>query len=261
MPRISSHASVWPRIVPSWARMVRSLAQWSSSRAPTRAPAMRSEWPLRYLVAECMTMSAPCSIGRVSTGVATVEVDAQQRAGAMGDLGRRGDVGDAPGRVGRRLDPDQLGGARPHRGGDGVGPVGVDEIDLQAPVRGKSRQPVAQGPVHNLRAPPHDHRAPAPGSRRWRRSCPTRRSGPWGRPRARQGWPRPDRRSGCRRAHRCDRSDSRCPRRAGTCSPCGWAARRPSSPDRSSPSPGRPAMRRRSFFSVIKAPRAYELLT
>ncbi len=34
---------------------------------------MMSEWPLRYLVAECMTMSAPCSIGRVSTGVATVE--------------------------------------------------------------------------------------------------------------------------------------------------------------------------------------------
>ena len=34
---------------------------------------MMSEWPLRYLVAECMTMSAPCSIGRVSTGDATVE--------------------------------------------------------------------------------------------------------------------------------------------------------------------------------------------
>src|SRR5439155_1032995 len=37
------------------------------------APAMTSEWPLRYLVAECITMCAPSSIGRVSTGVAEVE--------------------------------------------------------------------------------------------------------------------------------------------------------------------------------------------
>ena len=43
-----------------------------SSRA-TRAPATTSEWPLRYLVAECITMSAPSARGRVSTGVATVE--------------------------------------------------------------------------------------------------------------------------------------------------------------------------------------------
>ena len=37
------------------------------------APAVRSECPLRYLVAECITRSAPCSSGRVSTGVAAVE--------------------------------------------------------------------------------------------------------------------------------------------------------------------------------------------
>src|SRR5215470_14749397 len=31
-------------------------------------PARTSEWPLRYLVAEWKTRSAPCSIGRVSSG-------------------------------------------------------------------------------------------------------------------------------------------------------------------------------------------------
>ena len=34
---------------------------------------MTSEWPLRYLVAECMTMSAPSDSGFVKIGVATVE--------------------------------------------------------------------------------------------------------------------------------------------------------------------------------------------
>src|SRR5262249_51026384 len=37
------------------------------------APAITSEWPFRYLVAACMTMSAPCSRGRVSIGLAHVE--------------------------------------------------------------------------------------------------------------------------------------------------------------------------------------------
>src|SRR3546814_8133177 len=31
-----------------------------------------SEWPLRYLVAECITMSAPCSSGRCRIGEAKV---------------------------------------------------------------------------------------------------------------------------------------------------------------------------------------------
>jgi len=34
---------------------------------------MTSEWPLRYFVAECITTSAPSSIGRVNRGVAAVE--------------------------------------------------------------------------------------------------------------------------------------------------------------------------------------------
>ena len=39
-------------------------------------------------------------------------IDRQQRAGLVRDLGRRGDVADRPGRVGRRLEPDQLGVVR-----------------------------------------------------------------------------------------------------------------------------------------------------
>ena len=46
----------------------------SSSFVPTTAtPPTMSEWPLRYLVAECMTICAPNAIGCVSRGVATVE--------------------------------------------------------------------------------------------------------------------------------------------------------------------------------------------
>ncbi len=47
--------------------------QSSSSRAVASAPAITSECPFKYLVAECMTMCAPSSSGRVSSGVATVE--------------------------------------------------------------------------------------------------------------------------------------------------------------------------------------------
>ena len=46
--------------------------QNASGRAATSAPAMTSLWPFKYLVAECMTRSAPSAIGRVSIGVATV---------------------------------------------------------------------------------------------------------------------------------------------------------------------------------------------
>ena len=41
-------------------------------------PATTSECPFRYLVAACMTRSAPSASGRVSTGVATVESTASR---------------------------------------------------------------------------------------------------------------------------------------------------------------------------------------
>ena len=40
----------------------------SSAPAATAMPPTMSEWPLRYLVAEWTTISAPCSIGRCSIG-------------------------------------------------------------------------------------------------------------------------------------------------------------------------------------------------
>ena len=54
------------------ARSRRHALQKSSSSAVTSAPASTSECPLSCLVAECITRSAPCSRGRVSTGVGTV---------------------------------------------------------------------------------------------------------------------------------------------------------------------------------------------
>jgi hypothetical protein len=43
-----------------------------SSLPITTTPPMMSEWPLRYLVAECTTMSKPCSSGRWIQGLAKV---------------------------------------------------------------------------------------------------------------------------------------------------------------------------------------------
>ena len=44
----------------------------SSASAVTATPPTRSEWPLRYFVAECTTMSKPCSSGRCTQGEANV---------------------------------------------------------------------------------------------------------------------------------------------------------------------------------------------
>ena len=55
----------------------RRCEQSASSRPKQSAPATTSEWPLRYLVAECITTSAPSAIGRVKIGVAQVELTAR----------------------------------------------------------------------------------------------------------------------------------------------------------------------------------------
>ena len=73
MPRARSHASKGPGTAPPLARTWRMRCQSASSRAAQRAPAITSEWPFRYFVAECMTRSAPSAIGCVRTGVAHVE--------------------------------------------------------------------------------------------------------------------------------------------------------------------------------------------
>src|SRR5260370_728860 len=72
MPRCSNQASNGPSTAPALRRQDRIRSQNGSRRAVRTAPASTSLWPFRYLVAECTTRSAPCSNGRVSTGVATV---------------------------------------------------------------------------------------------------------------------------------------------------------------------------------------------
>ncbi len=48
------------------------MAEKSKLPPSTMAPAMAVPWPPRNLVAECTTMSAPCSSGLSRYGVATV---------------------------------------------------------------------------------------------------------------------------------------------------------------------------------------------
>ncbi len=72
MPRCNNQASNGPITEPALRRHDRSRSQKGSILAVTTAPARTSLWPLRYLVAEWTTRSAPHSIGRVNTGVATV---------------------------------------------------------------------------------------------------------------------------------------------------------------------------------------------
>ena len=63
-------------------------------------------------------MSAPRVSGRWRYGVAKVLSTVEQRAGLVGEVGQRRDVGDAEQRVGGRLDPDHLrlvGDRGPHR--------------------------------------------------------------------------------------------------------------------------------------------------
>ncbi len=75
----------------------------------------------------------------------------QQRAGLMGDLRRARDVGDGPERVGRRLRPDQLRLARPDGFAQRIEVGHVHQRDPQAPARAVGQQPVAQGPIHDVR--------------------------------------------------------------------------------------------------------------
>ena len=87
-------------------RTLRSRSRRPLSLRVVTAPATRSEWPLRYLVAECITRSAPSS--RVASAQARRGLS-RRRAGPLRvrELGGGGDVGDRPEGIRRRLDPDK----------------------------------------------------------------------------------------------------------------------------------------------------------
>ncbi len=69
-PRSTSQA-VWGSIACPQTRS-RRLTSSITEAEPATAPATRSLWPLRYLVALVMTTSAPCSSGRKLIGLAKV---------------------------------------------------------------------------------------------------------------------------------------------------------------------------------------------
>ena len=76
--------------------------------ATMATPPITSEWPFRYLVAECTTTSKPSSSGRCTHGLAKVLSATLRMPRCAADLGDRAQVGQAQQRVGRRLDPHQL---------------------------------------------------------------------------------------------------------------------------------------------------------
>ena len=159
-PRISRNASNGCRMSPCALRMSRARSNSASARAKHSAPAITSEWPLRYFVAECITTSAPSASGRVKIGVAQVESTARARARGVGDPRRRRDVADPPHRVARRLEPDELRRVRAARRARARRVLRVDEIDGEPESRRVVGEPVAQRPVHHASARRHARPAP-----------------------------------------------------------------------------------------------------
>ena len=66
----------------------------------------------------------------------------------------RGQVGDLPGRVGGRLQPQEPRATRAHRRRYGGEVGGVDELDVEPPRQGELRQPLPDPPVQD---PRHEH--------------------------------------------------------------------------------------------------------
>ena len=88
-------------------------------------------------------MSAPSESGWQNSGVATVEVDSEDCATLVGDLGNCRDVGDAPQRIGGCFDPDKL-RLRSHRGAHRREILHVDEVDTVTEACRRRGQPIAQ---------------------------------------------------------------------------------------------------------------------
>ncbi len=158
MPRSSRHASKPPSMRRRCCAPQKSAPRTRRMRAVVSAPAITSLWPFRYFVAECMTMSAPSASGRVSTGVAAVLSTASSAPAAMRDLGGGGDVGHLPQRIGRRLDPDELGPARFDRGRIASSEVASTK-SVRRPSSRRIPQPIPQPQYITFGATTWDRRA------------------------------------------------------------------------------------------------------
>src|SRR6202034_537352 len=97
--KLSQGAPVTPMACAHHARL-----SCSSDVAEMTAPPTTSLWPFRYLVVECMTMSAPSSSGRCHIG----ERKVLSTAVSARSLADRADIHHAQQRIARRLDPDQM---------------------------------------------------------------------------------------------------------------------------------------------------------
>ena len=146
-----SQASKALRMPPISVRSALISPKKSSRRAKERTPAVRSEWPPRYLVPEWKARSAPSSRARSVQGGAAVQSAARRAPAAWAACGRGGDVDDVPGRVGRDLDPDQAGGRADGFGErDGVGGVEGGERDAAALL--EAAEPGEAAVVHDVGA-------------------------------------------------------------------------------------------------------------
>ena len=115
----------------------------SSALSPTTTmPPTMSEWPFRYLVAECITMSKPSSSGRCRNGVANVLSATARMPRLARDRGDRREVDQLEQRVGRRFDPDHP-RVGPDRGLELRALAQVDEGELEP----------GRAPAHALEQP------------------------------------------------------------------------------------------------------------
>ena len=191
MPRSSSQASNGPRIAPASWRSAVSRCQKSSARARDQRArdhvAVAVQVFGRRVHDEIGAELQRPAQHRRRRGA----VDREPGAGAVRDLGRGRDVGDRPGRVGRRLDPDELGRAGTDRGRERAAARSSRRARPSRPQgRAKVEEPVAQAPVHDL-GRQHVVAGRQRLEDRWSRPpCRRRTAGSPRRPRARSAAPR-----------------------------------------------------------------------
>src|SRR5207244_11228439 len=120
-------------MAPPLLRVATRRAQNASSRAVVSVPAITSLCPFRYLVAECMTRSAPRLSGRVSTGVAAVLSTASNAPPAWAiSAAPAMSVTDHSG-FRRRLDPNEARPARTDRPAQRIERSRIDELHRETP--------------------------------------------------------------------------------------------------------------------------------
>ena len=161
-PRSSSAASNEPRMAPS---IVRSRAARSQGRPLARE---------HHRAGDDVGMAVEILGGRVQHDIGAERegagqhrrrhrgVDGQQRAGRMRAARRLRDVRDDPGRVRRRLDPDEPRAAGPDGRAERARVAGIDEGHLQAVARRILASATAAGPSTSPWARPRARAAPAP---------------------------------------------------------------------------------------------------